>query len=349
MTEFYHYGRYYHGKHIPDTVSLREACQNALTLTPDYSKFSGFKEIEDKPMTTTIIDENIQVGDTIPEMASDLLSILKETLSSNWNAQQRHCILMSAGRNSRVIMMILRDLQADGMDLGDYEIVTHQHEHVYARDICNELNFPLNRLHIWREETVNQLDHYRFGTLDSQPNACRGPVLYLFEEDYDYSNNVFVGFGMAGAIFLYPYTHHWGNLSMARLNTFEGFAYADSFNQWRWEGRILNPFTDINLFEYACSTPDWLYGLQNYDGLRNEMIQQLGGTTTPLIYGHKYNYTFSNKTKTRIKEFYLGSKYFQKFKIEAKPWDFVGILDSRNNHDMKSLGMALMYEGVNHD
>jgi len=345
MNEFYNFYHYYYGENISETINLREACKEADTLTLNFTKMSGFNEIDDKSSTINVVNENMIVGETFEEMASDLIIIIKRVLKENWNSQQRHCILMSAGRNSRIIMMCLQYLQQEGLDLGDYEIVTHQHEHIYARDICNELGFPLERLHIWREETVNRPDHYRFAELDCQPNACRGPVLYPFEKDYDYSNNVLVAFGMAGAIFLYPYNRNWNNLSMEILNRKqnEGFIFADQFNQWRWEGRILNPFIHFDLLGYMCSIPNCIYNKKYTDIIRNTILQQLGGTQVPLIYGHKYNTQFSQMTKNRIKNFYNTSKFYNKFKFKAQPE-----LHFNNNHntDMKALGLALMYEGV---
>jgi hypothetical protein len=341
----YQFGRIYYGKNINETIYLREACSDALTLTPDFTKLSGFREILDKPMPCPVVNESLSIGQTLPRMASDLIALLKIIIIEHWDSKQQHCIAMSAGRNCRILMMCLRDLIADGFEIGEYEIRTHQHEHIYARDICEELGFPLERLVIWREDSAENPDHYRFAEGDSHPNACYGPQLDWFESEYDYSNTVYVSCGIAGALFWYPYYSNWGTLNMSLLEQkLARVQYSDMFYQARWEGRLFNPFMDVHLLGYLCAIPDWVH--QQPDILRSEMIRQLGYTLVPLVYGHKYNYQFSDATKSRIKQFYLNSDYYLDFQIDAKPWKYVGIQSERNNFDMRALGMALMYEEV---
>ena len=345
MNTMYQFGQFYYGDGIPDTIHLREACANATTLTPDFTTLSGFTEIHHKPMLSPHIDETQPVGETVIAMATDLINHVKRVIVMHWDPHQRHCIAISAGRNIRILLMCLRDLIREGFDIGDYELRIHQHEHIYARDLCKELGFPLDHLIIWREATVDQPDHYRFAELDCHPNACYGPPLQWFEPTYDYTNTVYVSCGIAGALFWYPYYSNWGTLSMALLE--EKLArvhYSEMFYQARWEGRLFNPFMDASILGYLCAVPDWVH--QQPDLLRTEMIRQLGYTLVPLIYGHKYNWQFSAATRERIRLFYLHSRYNRTFHVVAHPELFVGHITHRNHHDMQALGMALMYEGV---
>lgn len=341
----YKFGRIYCGEGISNTIHLREACHDAKSLTPDFTKLSGFKEIDDIPFSHCIINEKMKVGKNLQEIAYDLIYLLKKILLENWDSNNKHCFGLSAGRNCRIILMCLRDLQKEGLDLGEYELRAHQHEHIYARDICKELGFPLDRLKIWREDTVDKPDHYRFAELDCHPNACFGPHIQWFESDYDYDNNVFVSCGIAGALFFYPFSNNWGTLSMEILEkNFRRVDYSEMFYLDKWDACLFNPFMDETLLGYICSVPDKYH--QQADVIRTEMIRQLGYSLVPLVYGHKINYQFSGNTRGRIRDFYLSSQYYKDFKINVQPWNYVGLISERNNHDMRALGLALMYEGV---
>ena len=338
-------------------LDLRNVLSREYSWTFDKQEPSGFDEIAVIPamFPNLAVFHDVSVGKTIEEIAKDLLEILWKQITLLWDTKMPHIFFASGGRDSRILLWILRDLLKEGVELGDFIIINHEPEHEIFKAAMAEMDFPKQYWRIRKEDTIDKPDYYYVHPLTENVNAFCGPDLIHNQDFYPKEKACLVTGSFGGELTDYPtYRNH--RISFGQFLQYTGAPrthYSELYGQW---GDILMPFTSFEYMNYLFHVPLEFFkrtgrvGMNGGDLIRDTILS-LQGNHAPFWYRHQYNKQLSPATITRLQKQYLSGKFVQYFSqvkaiVTADPSK-----DIFNRWEMGSrlYGLASVFEGLNWD
>ena len=258
---------------------------------------------------------------------------------------------LSAGKDTRILLKLLVEFQAKGLfDPSHINFVAYEPEHVYAERILAECGFPIDNLHIFRLDQVHREDYYRLAEDSFNPNGCFAPEIEYFPPGFDYSDKVFIWGSCGNELTLYPGMKNHGRPFTNNLAQFLHYTYylrSQHYEKYYKWGEVIEPFLYMPYMNAVFNLPPEAF--VEYDGIRDRMLRDLGGTKIPCISGHRYNYNFTKATKTRIYDQFINSQFAARFDIvpyAVQLPNMIGQLKQVRTMEMDVLGLAMCYEGV---
>ena len=258
---------------------------------------------------------------------------------------------LSAGKDTRILLKLLVEMKKNGtFDPDRIHFFAYEPEHVHARAILTECGFSLDHLHIWKESQVHYPDYYHLAEPHFNPNGCFAPEIEYFPPEFDYSDKVLIWGSCGNELTLYPSCGKHNRPLTNNLAQFLHYTYwlrSQHYEKYHKWGEVIEPYLYIPYMNAVFNLPPEAF--IEYDGIRDRMLKHLGGTKIPCVAGHRYNYTFSKATITRILNQFGQSRFVHDF--DARPYaiqlkHMVGQLKQVRTVEMNVLGLAMTYEGV---
>jgi len=323
-----------------------------MLLKRGYFKYSptilsGCEGIEVFPAMVDAVKfvQKTRVKTEIPEIAQDLLTIIKSFYAEHWDQSIFHVVLASGGYDSRMAMWAIRQLEKEGKDLGEYLFICHEdgypNESECFMKAMKEFGYRDDRFMVWNQGKVEQEDYYHFPHLNENTNGFFGPEYDFIPHTIDRSKSCLVTSNFIRAMndirfvfdSFFPLTNKMNTLAI--------------YPQW---ADFLNGNSNYNYINYIrWIDPAFYTAPENApaDDIIRGYMHKLTGSLTKCYSKHKYVFKFSHETIDRIQNEYLHSKLVQNCTAKeiqnAKPWEH---LHEKTSFDMKCLGLASVLEGV---
>jgi len=335
-------------------LSLREVLRREDSWTFDKQEPSGFNEVAVVPamIPGKNVSRPVIVKDTIEGICEDLLRIFKITLENLWDTKIPHVVFISGGRDSRILMFVLRQLLREGKDLGEFILINHEPEQDQFRAAIKDMDFPLQYCHVRKENALDQPDYYDISPISHNVNAFCGPEIIMHQDYYPEGKACLVTGAFGGELLDYS-TYRGHRINWGRFLQYTGAPrthYSELYANWK---DILMPYSAFDYLNYVFQIPQKFFvktGHGNINGgdlLRDTMLKMLGNTA-PFYYKHAYNMQLSAGTKDRIQQEYSNSKFVEYFhEIEAIMVARPAINIFRKwEMDSKLYGLATVIEGL---
>jgi len=374
------------GKVDLDLVHMLDQ-EEKLTVNPNFkdkdNSSSFFNEIEvvftDPPEEKKYLMKPLEPETLSPQdIAIELIKRMKNYFIQVWDNTKPTIVFTSMGMDSRIIsyvLMQIRDEQGESF-LGDIHFRCHGKESTYGfKELMKKQGWKSDQYSIYHEDKIGEIDEQNMGNPGNITNGYLRPTITFWEDivplgqekDYNAVQGLF-----GGETFSYPlypkrlftdnrYQDLLVNIGLGRIKL------ANAYN--RWNDFIL-PYIGYDFLDLSFRVPKkyfkWIdtdcyhhqqldKGIQKLtrDQMRLEMCKVVGDEP-PYFLGHVYNLVMSQTNADIMKDFYLGSKFYDQFSYiheirNAEPWrpylTSGGIKQIYNNsYELKLYGLALVYE-----
>lgn len=343
-------------------IDLANMINKCDTLTLDFAKSSGFKELDlFKIPSARIFDTEEKHTEGILDIAMELLERLRNYLEKIWDPKILHVIFLSGGTDSRILTYLLYEMEQEGIDLGHFLFISHEPEIEYrkAHRLLDTLGWKYVH-HIYKPFHKNKPDYYRFGIMN--PNAFFGPNLDGYSEIViddlllDMKECCLVAGYYGGEIFNYPSGNPYNLMEKSKRNVkyideellrFYGRDVSMGLYEYYFHwGDLILPYLNYDYLEYAFKIPSEHFYIDPHTGLdaiRYSMLKCLGDDFDVVNEKHSYNLNFI-KNKDKIRGNWKNCQFRKDFSDQLHHIKPEENFFPSNILDAKLYGLSLVYE-----